>query len=120
MSDSRPQDQRLFPGGMTRPKAMLACAALLACSAVLIAVAKRGVLDGIANEASGLAGLVLALSGVLYWIYLRWADRFRTSIGRLMVMVAIMAVLLQGLLIYRQWILEGLPKPPGPPLTTRK
>jgi hypothetical protein len=111
MSDSRPELRQLILGGMTRPRAMMICVALLACSAVLIAVDKRGLLEGVAKEASGLAGYALALCGGLYLIHIWWADRFRVSIGRLMLVVAIIAVLLQGVLAYRQWIKESLPKP---------
>ena len=95
MSDSRPQ--RLAPGGISRPRAMLLGAALLTCAAIVIAVDRRGLIDldpPVVKEAFGWLGMVLALSSILYLTYIWWADRFRVSIGRLMAVVVMMAVLL--------------------------
>jgi hypothetical protein len=115
MSESRPEVRHLVPRGMTHPGALKVCVGLLACSAVLIAVDRRGVVDGVAKEVAGWAGLGLALAGVLYLIHIWWAARFRVSIGRFMLVVALAGVLLQGFLAYRRWMMAGLRKPSGIP-----
>ena len=74
---------------------------------------RRGLLDAIPREVAGLAGLGLALAGVLYLIHIWWTDRFQVSIGRLMLVVALIAVLLQGVLLYREWIKRSLPCRPA-------
>jgi len=95
VKDSRPQIQRLAPGGISRSGAMLLDAALLACAAVLIAVHRRGLLDlnHVASETLSWSGLALALVGGVYFVYIWWTDRFRASIGHLMVAVAMSAIL---------------------------
>ncbi len=120
MSDSRPELRQLVPRGMTRSGAMKVCLALLACSAVLIVMDRRGLLEGVLKEVSGHVGLALALASVLYLIHIWWADRFQVSIGRLMLVVALIAVLFQGLLVYRQWIKRNLPVPAGAPAAPQK
>lgn len=123
MAGSRPEARRLFPRGMTRPRAMKVCVALLACSAIVIVVVKRGLLGGLGYVATdGLLGssYALALLSLAYLLHIWWADRFRLSIGRLMLVVALVAVLFQGSLAYIQWITAGLPKPPGAPAALPK
>jgi hypothetical protein len=76
---------------------MLLGAALLACAAVVIAVERRALIvlePPVVKEVFGWLGMALALTGILYLIYIWWADRFRVSIGRLMVIVVMLAVLL--------------------------
>ncbi len=115
MTNPRPRPRRLLPGTITRPEALLVCVSLFACSAILIVVEKRGLLDldGVANNAVGRAGAVLAVFGGLYFMHICWADRFQVSIGRLMIVVAVAAVLFQGALAYRQHVMKNLPRPPG-------
>jgi hypothetical protein len=113
MPDSRPEVRQLVPRGITRSGAMKVCLALLTCSAVLIVMDRRGLLEGVVKEVAGEVALALALAGVLYLIHIWWAKRFQVSIGRLMLVVALIAVLFQGLLVYRQWIKRSLPVPAG-------
>lgn len=123
MAASHPEARQLFPRGMTRPGAMKVCVALLACSAILIVVVKRGLLGGlgyVATDALLVSGDALALAGLIYLLHIWWADRFRVTIGRLMLVVALVAVLFQGLLAYIQWTKAGLPKPPGTPSASPK
>ena len=105
------QNPRLVLGGLTRDRALLVCVGLLGCSAVLIAMDHRGFFDGVANQVAGFAGLVLGLCGALYLVLIWGAGRFQLSIGRFMVVVAFLAVLLQGILMYRQWLLDSKARP---------
>jgi hypothetical protein len=107
-SDFRPQERPATGGGIDRSRALLVSVALLAAAAVLMVAGKRGLFDGAANVIADLAGLVLAISGASYLIYIWWSERFRISIGRLMVIVAIMAILLQGFLV---WV-RSMSQPP--------
>jgi hypothetical protein len=96
---------------------MLIAAALLGAAAILIAEGRLGLLDlhdvvgysqaeldldHIVRDVAGWVGVALAVSGILYLICIWGADRFRVSIGRLMVVVAMLAVLLQVVLTLRQ------------------
>ena len=116
-SDSLPQAGHLAPGGITRPRSMLLAAALLGVAAILIAAGRLGLvdlhdvvryshadldLDNIVRGVVGWVGFALAVSGILYLIYIWGADRFRVSIGRLMLVVALLAVLLTVVIILRQ------------------
>jgi hypothetical protein len=96
---------------------MKVCAAILACAAVLIAVQKRGLLDlgHVGSEALAWSSHALALAGGVYLIHIWWAHRFRVSIGRLMLVVALVAVLIQSVSAYTRWMKGGLPKPSGTP-----
>jgi hypothetical protein len=109
---------------------MLLAAVLLGAGAIAIAVDRLGLLnfhdvvrnsrdeldlDNIVRNMLGLLGLVLAVSGILYLIYIWAADRFRVSIGRLMLVMALLAVLLTVLIILRQR--EQARRTPGPPAT---
>jgi hypothetical protein len=108
-SDSRPEDRTTTPKRVDRSRSLAVCAAIFAFAAVLIVVNKRGLLDGIANQAAGIVGLALALTGLLFFIYIWSSDRFRFSIRRLMAVVAVSAVLIQGILIWVRWMKHGLP-----------
>ena len=116
-SESPPHDGHLAPWGITRSRAMLIAAALLGAAAILIAEGRLGLLDlhdvvrysqadldldNIVRDVAGWVGVTLAVSGILYLICMWSADRFRVSIGRLMVVVAMLAVLLQVVLTLRQ------------------
>ena len=86
---------------LTRQRPLLIASGLLDASAVLIVVQKRGFLDALAGQLAGWIGLVLAVCGLLDLVYI---DRFRTTIGRLMTVVAIFAVTLQGSIVYWNWL----------------
>lgn len=95
-------------------RAMFRCVGLLLGSAIMIAVDRRGWADGLAKQVIGWAGLVLGLSAGL-WLLLIWqSNRFRTSIGRLMTLVVIVAVFCEGTLIYRDWLRASLRQHGGP------
>jgi hypothetical protein len=111
MANLETESPRRVLGGLTRDRAMLVSVGLLGCSALLIAMGHRGFFDGVANQVADFAGLTLGLCGGLYLILIWFADRFQMSIGRFMIVVAILAVLLQGFLVYRQWALDGLARP---------
>src|SRR5262245_12459705 len=98
MPHLRPEARQVLPRGITRPGAMKGSVAILACAAALMAVQKRGLLDlgHVAHEVLGWSSHALALAGVVYLIHIWWADRFRVSIGRSMVVVALVAVLFQS------------------------
>ncbi len=128
-SDLPPQAGRLAPGGLTRNRAMLFAAALLGAGAIAIAVARLQLLDfhdvvrfspadldldNIVREIASWLGVALTVSGILYLIYIWGADRFRVSIGRLMLVVALLAVLLTVIIILRQR--EQARHTPGPPV----
>jgi hypothetical protein len=96
---------------------MLLAAVLLGAGAIAIAVDRLGLLDfhdvvrysrddldldNIVRNLLGLLGLALAVAGILYLIYIWGADRFRVSIGRLMLVVALLAALLTVVIILRQ------------------
>lgn len=135
-SDSLPQAGHLVPGGITRPRSMLLAAALLGVAAILIAAGRLGLvdlhdvvryshadldLDNIVRGVVGWVGFALAVSGILYLIYIWGADRFRVSIGRLMVVVAMLAVLLVVVLTLRQREqARRTPKPLAAPSTARR
>ncbi|MHC5536705.1 hypothetical protein ACYOEI_00340 [Singulisphaera rosea] len=63
--------------------------------------------EGVANQWFEVIGLALGVWGFLYLIYIWRADRFRVSIGRLMVVTAIFAVLFQGARMYVKWLQGG-------------
>src|SRR4051794_36770921 len=92
MTSSRPEARQPFPPGMTRPGAMKVCVALLACSAILIVVDRRGLLDlgPVAHGVLAWSGDALALAGLVHLLHILWADRFRVTIGRLMLVVAVL------------------------------
>jgi hypothetical protein len=92
------------PAALNRPRSLLIASGLLLSSAILMVIGKRGVFDGVANQWSDVAGLVLGVWGFLYLIYTWRANRFRVSIGRLMVVTAIIAVLFQGIRMYSNWL----------------
>jgi FtsH-binding integral membrane protein len=109
---------------------MFVAAALLGTAAILIAVGRLGPLDlhdvvryspagfdldDIVQEVAGWIGMALAVSGILSLIYIWGADRFRISIGRLMVIVAMLAVLLLVVVTLRQR--ERARRTSGTPLT---
>ena len=135
-SDSPPQAGHLAPRGITRPRAMLLAAALLGAAAILIAEGRLGLLDfhdvvrysqadlDLDNIVRGVVvwvGFALAVSGILYLIYIWGADRFRVSIGRLMVVVAMLAVLLVVVLTLRQREqARRTPRPLAAPSTARR
>jgi hypothetical protein len=135
-SDSPPQAGHLAPGGITRPRAMLLAAALLGLAAILIAVGRLGLLDfhdvvrysqadldldNIVRDVVGWVGFALAVAGILYLICIWVANRFRVSIGRLMVVVAMLAVLLQVVLTLRQREhARRTPRPLAAPSTPRR
>lgn len=104
MTDPRPQIWPLAPGGNSRSGATLLGAALLACAAVVIAVERRGLLnlDNVAKEALAWSGFALALGGAALLVYAWSAERFRVSIGRLMVIVAVLAALFAFILHMRR------------------
>jgi hypothetical protein len=106
---------------------MMLAAVLLGAGAIAIAVDRLGLLnfhdvvrysrddldlDNIVRNLLGLLGLALAVSGIVYLIYVWSADRFRVSIGRLMLVVALLAVLLAVVIILRQR--EQARRTPGP------
>jgi hypothetical protein len=115
---------------------MLLAAALLGAAAILIAECRFGLLDlhdvvrysradldldHIVRDVAGWLGVALTVSGILYLIYIWGADRFRVSIGRLMVVVAMLAVLLQVVITLRQREqARRTPRPPAAPSTARR
>jgi hypothetical protein len=107
MTAPRPQVGPVAPQDLDRPRAMLRASGMLVTSAILMAMGKRGVFDGELNLWSDLAGLILGACGFVYLIYIWRADRFRVSIGRLMVVTAIIAVLFQGARLYVNWLRGG-------------
>jgi hypothetical protein len=135
-SDSPLQAGHLAPWGITRSRAMLIAAALLGAAAMLIAEGRLGLLDlhdvvrysqadldldNIVRDVAGWVGVALAVSGILYLICIWGADRFRVSIGRLMVVMAMLAVLLQVVLTLRQREqARRTPRPLAAPSTARR
>jgi hypothetical protein len=135
-SDSPQQAGHLDPRGITRPRAMLRAAALLGAAAILIAEGRLGLLefhdvvrysqadldlDNIVRDVAGWLGAALAVSGILYLICIWSADRFRVSIARLMVVVAMLAVLLLVVLTLRQTEqARRTPRPLAAPSTARR
>ena len=113
MSGSPSEVRPLIPRGISREGAMTFGVGILSIAAILIAASRRGLFGDVGTETFGLIGLALAFVGFLYLIHIWWADRFRISIGRIMLLVVLLAILLQAFLVYRSWILDGLPKPPG-------
>jgi hypothetical protein len=116
-SDLPPQDGHLVPGRITRPRAMSLAAALLGAGAILIAVGRlwpfefhdvvrysQATLDfdNILQEIVIWLGVALTVAGILTLIYIWGADRFQVSIGRVMVVVALLAVLLAVVITLRQ------------------
>jgi hypothetical protein len=109
MSDDRPETRRQGPGGVARERGLRLCLALFASAAVLIAIGRHHLiafqdvaavrsnelwLDHILIDAIEWAGELLAIAGVLCLVALWSAHRYRISIGRLMLIVAILAGLL--------------------------
>jgi hypothetical protein len=135
-SDLPPQAGRVHPGGITRDRAKLVAAVLLGAGEIAIAVARLGLLDfhdvvrysqdeldldNIVRSVVGLLGLALAVAGIVYLTYIWAADRFRVSIGRLMLVVALVAVLLLVVIVLRQREqARRTPGPPAAPSTGRK
>jgi succinate-acetate transporter protein len=116
-SDLPPQAGELLLGRITRPRAMLLAAALLGAGAILIAVGRLWPFefhdvvryshatidfDNILQEITSWLGVALTVAGIFTLIYVWGADRFRVSIGRLMVVVALLAVLLAVVITLRQ------------------
>jgi hypothetical protein len=112
---------------------MLLAAALLGAAAILIAVGRLGLrdlhdvvrysqaVDNIVRDVAEWVGVALAVSGILYLISIWGADRFRVSIGRLMVVVAMLAVLLAVVITLRQREqARRTPRPPAAPSTARR
>lgn len=110
VSASRLQAGRLDPEGGTRPRDIVRIAALFGAAAILIAESRLGLLDlhdvvrysqadfdldNLVQPAAGWLGMALAVTGFVYLIHIWAANRYRVSIGRLMVIVAMLAVLLQ-------------------------
>jgi hypothetical protein len=106
---------------------MLLAAALFGIAAILIAVGRLGLLDlhdvvrysqagldlnNIVQEVAGWLGIALAVSGILYLVYIWAVHRFRVSIGRLMVIVAMLAVLF--LVLVTLWQREQARRMPKP------
>ena len=124
-SELPPQAGRVAPGGITRDRAMLLAAVLLGAGAIAIAVDRLGLLnfhdvvrysqavDNLVRDVAEWVGVALAVSGILYLICIWGADRFRVSIGRLMLVMALLAVLLTVVIILRQR--EQARRTPGPP-----
>jgi hypothetical protein len=92
------------PAALNRPRSLLIASGLLLSSAILMVIGKRGVFDGVANQWSEVASLLIGVWGFLYLIYIWRANRFRVSIGRLMIVTAIIAVLFQGTRMYVNWL----------------
>jgi hypothetical protein len=95
------------PVALNRPRSLLIASSLLLSSATFMVMGKRGVFDGEANQWLEVASLVLGVWGFLYLIYIWRADRFRVSIGRLMIVTAIIALLFQGARAYLNWLKGG-------------
>jgi hypothetical protein len=98
---------------------MAASVALLFCSAALVAVETQEPFRVVSKGRAQFAGVVFAACGLLNLLYVWSANRFRVSLGRLMVVVAFVAVILQGVLIYRHWLVTPLPKPGGTTTTVK-
>jgi hypothetical protein len=92
---------------------MAASVVLLFCSAALVAVDSRGPFQVVSKGWVQSAGVAFAACGLLNLLYVWSANRFRVSLGRLMVVVAFVAVILQGVFIYRHWLMTPLPKVSG-------
>jgi hypothetical protein len=106
---------------------MLLAAALLGIAAILIAVGRLGLLDlhdvvrysqadldldNVVQAVAGWLGIALAAAGILYLIYIWGVYRFRVSIGRLMAIVAMLAVLF--LVLVTLWQREQARRTPKP------
>jgi hypothetical protein len=111
---------------------MLIAAALLGAAAILIAEGRLGLLDlhdvvrysqaeldldNMLRDVAGWLGVALTVSGILYLLYIWGADRFRVSIGRLMAVVALLAVSLWIVITLRQR--EHARRTPAPPAAPR-
>jgi hypothetical protein len=96
VTNPAPQVRRFVPGGISRSGAMVLGAAPLACGAVLIAVDKRDLLDlsSVGHAVLAWSGHALAFAGAVYLALIWWTERFRLSIGRVMAIIAMLAVLL--------------------------
>jgi hypothetical protein len=96
VTDHRTQIRRPSSGGIPRSRAMLLSSAILACSAAMIAIERRGLvdLDYYPKEALAWSGIALALGGFAILVRLWCAERFRITISRLMVIVAMVAILI--------------------------
>jgi hypothetical protein len=104
--------------GIPHSRAMLRAAAILGAAAVLIAVGRLGPFDfhdvmktrqtdfdfdDLLHNAAASIGITLAAVGFLYLIVI-WAEtHFRVSIGRLMVVVMMLAVSFQVVITLRRW-----------------
>ena len=104
MVDPGPESGSFGRGRLNRPRSMLTASGILIASAVLMVIEKRGLIEGLPSGVAGVAGLTLGICGFLYLIYIWRDDRFRVSIGRLMIVVAIFALMLEGVLVYRNWL----------------
>lgn len=96
--------------GASQTRGMAASVVLFFCSAALVAVDNRPPFQVVANGWVQTAGVVFAACGLFNLLYLWSANRFRVSLGRLMIVVAFAAVILQGVLIYRRWVMTPRPK----------
>jgi len=92
---------------------MAASVILFLCSAALVAVDNRPPFQVVPNGWVQFAGVIFAVCGLINLLYVWSANRFRVSIGRLMILVAFAAVILQGVFIYRQWLMTPRPKVGG-------
>ncbi len=85
----------------------LVCAALLFTGAVMIALDKRGFLESPVKDAVGTVGLACGLAGFSGLLATWAAGGFRVSIGRLMGVIAFIAVLVRGVMAYVRWMTAG-------------